>query len=102
MSLPDALLPLFEDMKELQDGSPLLFEQISEIRVNKKSDEHFDLTLYFSSYPVPVVTRAALDESLLKKILLVLDVLGNGKMTADLEYADFRSGQVVLKMREEG
>ena len=102
MTLPDALLPLFEDMKQLQDGSPLLFGQISEIRVNKKSDEHFDLTLYFSSYPVPAVTRASLDDSLLKKILLVLDVLRDGMMTDNLEYADFRSGQVVLKMREEG
>ena len=102
MTLPDSLLPLLANLKVLQDDSPLLFNQLSEIRVDKKSGDLFDLTLFLEAFITPVKTTAVLDEELLKKILLVLDVLKGRNMLAGVEYADFRSGQVVLKMREDG
>ncbi len=102
MALPEVLLPLFHDLKNLQDKEPLLFNQISEVRINRKNDEQYDLTLFLTSYSVPVVTNAFIDSALLKKILLVLDALEGQQIMTNLEYADFRSGQVVLKMREEG
>jgi cell division septal protein FtsQ len=102
VSLPEVLLPLFQSLKELQEDSPLLFDQISELRINARGDDYFYLTLYLSSYTLPVLIKSSLDDSLMRKILLVLDVLKGRKMLADIEYADFRSGQVVLKMREDG
>ena len=66
-ALPEVLLPLFHDLKVLQDEEPLLFNQISEVRINRKSEDQFDLTLFLTSHQVPVVTNAFLDSTLLKK-----------------------------------
>jgi len=100
MVLPEALQPLFRDLETLKEKQPVLYSQISEIKVVKKSDEHYDLKLYLSSWQVPVLTASRLDDALLRRIILVLDVLKGKNMLSDLEYADFRSGQVVLKMKE--
>ncbi|OQY34558.1 MAG: hypothetical protein B6241_04620 [Spirochaetaceae bacterium 4572_59] len=101
LALPEILQPFFQNMEKLQADSPVLFNQISEIRVNKKSDKNFYLTLFLSSCTTPVLATPDLNDMLLKKILLVMDVLKNKQILKDIEYADFRSDQVVLKMRED-
>jgi len=97
-TVPENLMPLLKDLRELQVKSPLLFGQISEISLNRDALSGF--RLYVSSYRLPVVLSSGLNESLMKKILLVLDSLKTGSMMKDIEYADFRTEQVVLKTRE--
>ena len=100
MSLPEGLMPFLKDLKELQVENPLLFSVISEISVRDKGEDLYDFTLYFSSFTTPVLVAENLDEQLLKKAMLVLDVMKKREVLSDVEYADFRSGQVILKMRE--
>ncbi len=100
MTLPEGLMPLLEDLKMLQMDNPLLFSGISEISVREKGEGLYDFTLYFKSFAIPVLVSENLDEQLLKKAMLVLDVMKKRAMLSDVEYADFRSGQVILKMRE--
>ena len=98
--VPKSLMPLLKDLKELQNNAPLLFSQISEISLNRDKGLLSEIRLYINSYKLPVVLAAGLNETLMKKILLVLDSLKSGNMMKDLEYADFRTEQVVLITRE--
>ncbi|MDA3956596.1 FtsQ-type POTRA domain-containing protein [Oceanispirochaeta sp.] len=98
--LPESLYPLLQDLKILRKNSPLLYGQISEISVRPDQGVLNEIRLYISSYKLPVVVSSGLTETLMKKILLVLDSLNTGKLMTDLEYADFRTEQVVLKTRE--
>jgi len=98
--VPHALLPLLKDLKTLQVESPLLYKQISEISLSRDKGILSNIRLYISSYKLPVVLASGLNENLMKKILLVLDSLKADNMMKDLEYADFRTEQVVLITRE--
>jgi len=98
--VPESLMPLLKDLKELQSNAPLLFGQISEISLSGDKGLLSEIRLYINSYRLPVVLAAGLNETLMKKILLVLDSLKSGNMMKDLEYADFRTEQVVLITRE--
>jgi cell division septal protein FtsQ len=98
--LPESLSPLLSDLKALQSDSPLLFAQISEIEVKRIEGALYEVHLYTSAYKLPVVLSSRLTDSIMKKILLVLDSLNSSNQIKDLEYADFRADQVVLKTRE--
>lgn len=98
--LPEALIPFLGDLKALQINSPLLFGQISEIEVKRIEGALYEVQLYTSAYRLPVVLSSGLTDSIMKKILLVLDSLNEADQIKDFEYADFRAEQVVLKTRE--
>ena len=98
--LPGSLFPLLKDLSELKKDSPLLFGQISEISVRKNQGVLNEIRLYVNSYHLPIVLSAGLSETVMKKILLVLDSLYTGNLMKNLEYADFRTEEIVLKTRE--
>ncbi len=100
-SLPAEILPLLQDLKNLRTESPVLYGGISEVAINRKGEYLYDLTLYMKAFPTPVLVSGKLSEALLKKVFLVLDVLEKKGMDGQVEYADLRSGQVILKMRED-
>ena len=98
--IPEALVPFLKDLRILQKEDPLLYNQISEIRLTRQDGALYELKMYVSAYRLPVLLSSGLDEKLMKKILLVLDSLKSGNQMNNLEYADFRTDQVVLKTRE--
>ncbi|QEN07904.1 FtsQ-type POTRA domain-containing protein [Oceanispirochaeta crateris] len=98
--LPDSLSPLLRDLMNLKKNSPHLFGQISEISVRNNQGVFNEIRLYVNSYKLPILLSAALSDTVMKKILLVLDSLSSGSLMKNLEYADFRTEQVVLKTRE--
>ncbi len=98
--LPEPLLPLLWDLKNLQEGAPLLFDQISEICVKGLEGTLNEIALFVESYKLPVILGGSLSGELMKKILLVLDSLESGDLLKRFEYADFRAQKVVLKKRE--
>ncbi len=98
--IPDSLIPFLKDLRLLQQEAPLLYSQISEINLTRQEGALYELKLYFNAYRLPVLLSTGLNETLMKKILLVLDSLKSGSQINNLEYADFRTDQVVLKTRE--
>ncbi len=98
--VPGALVPFLRDLKSLRESSPLLFNQISEFSVKKIEGALYEVYLYTSSYKLPVLVSSGLSDGLMKKILLVLDSLDGDNRIPGIEYADFRTDQVVLKTRE--
>ncbi|MDC7236038.1 MAG: hypothetical protein PQJ58_22640, partial [Spirochaetales bacterium] len=98
--LPESLHPFLSDLRALQTGAPLLFDQISEVEVKSMEGAFYEVHLYTNDYRLPVLLSSGLTEGIMKKILLVLDSLNEAGRIKDFEYADFRTGQVVLKTRE--
>jgi len=60
----------------------------------------FDLQLYLTTSPVPVLMHGDIDESLVKYTLMVTDLLSKQGVLKDIQALDFRSGNVVYRMKE--
>jgi cell division protein FtsQ len=88
--LPGVYIPLFENLDRLSSASPKLYEAISEIAINKKTFDGFDVTLFPSHSPVKIRMNAELDEKTIGEAFLVLDVLEDrGEQVSEI---DFRTG----------
>jgi cell division protein FtsQ len=104
--LPRAYVSLFADLKALRERAPSLYELVSEVRIvppgeglAAQSPAGFDMLLFLTTSSVPVRARGAIDESLLKYTLMVLDLLSKQGVLQDIQELDFRSGDVVYRMR---
>jgi cell division protein FtsQ len=98
--LPSLYTPLFQQLRLLRERSPSLARLLSEVRiVPHASTGGYDLLIYLTSAPVPVRAADALDESLLRYSLMVLDLLSNQKVLKNIQELDFRSGDVVYRMK---
>jgi cell division protein FtsQ len=100
VKLPSALCEYFGDLKVLQDTSPLLFNQISELKFVRKSSSVYEVILYPLNGNIRIRTGADIDEGLLKQIFVVLDIIEKKGIESDMEELDFRSGQVVYRVKE--
>jgi cell division protein FtsQ len=90
MRLPSAFGPLLEELGRIGQGAPELLGAISEIRINRRPFDGFDLVLYPVHYPIRVRLGNNFNEDTLRYVLLMLDVFEE-KDSAP-EEIDFRSG----------
>jgi len=89
MRLPGLFVPLFAELDNIMISAPELLGAISELRVNRRLFDAFDLTLY----PVHRRIRVRLDElneATLRYTLLMVDVLAARE--PEIMTIDFRSG----------
>ncbi len=100
MKLPHELVGFLENLQTIKNDSPLLLSQISEIKFQRRSGTRFDAILYPSNYRVPVIIGDTISVHQLKYIMMVLDVVQKQGMTNTLQDLDFRTGQVVYKLKE--
>jgi cell division protein FtsQ len=89
MRLPAMFNAFLSSLEEIEFSAPELLAAVSEIRINRKSFDGFDLILY------PVHNRISvrlseLDEESLRYTLLMVDVLA--AQNGGIESIDFRSG----------
>jgi len=90
MQLPASLVPLTEKISAIEGSSPELLSAISEIRIEQKSWEGYDLVLYPVHSPIKVRIENNLTEEILRYMLLMLNVFGpNSHKPQEI---DFRSG----------
>jgi cell division protein FtsQ len=99
MELPEELKQLLKDLYELRSSAPQLFEIISELKVERKKDSRFEVLLYPRQYETKIRIGDRVDETMIKYILVVLDVLEQ-EGGADIRELDFRTGEVVIRMNE--
>ena len=90
MRLPAAFLPLLEDISRILDTSPELLAAISEIRLNRKAHDDFDLIIFPVHSSIRVRLQRQLSEDTLRYVLLMLDVLESRPQRP--QEIDFRSG----------
>ena len=87
MRLPARFFMLLEDLDAIRMNAPELLSAVSEIRIDRRSAEGFELTL-FLLHPRMKVRVSGLTEDLLRYTLLVADVLSVREPEIDM--IDFR------------
>jgi cell division protein FtsQ len=99
MRLPESLVPLVESLSEMANASPELLAVISEIRIERKPWEGFELVLFPVHSSIKVRVENNINEDMLKIILLMLDVLETSSTKP--EEIDFRSGIGSYRIKEQ-
>jgi cell division protein FtsQ len=84
----------------LREHEPMLFSLISELEFVKKDRSGFEVVLYPKSYPVRVLLGSDIDGDMMKRVVLVLDVLSREGFETPGEI-DFRTDEIVMRMRGE-
>ncbi|MDR2521410.1 MAG: FtsQ-type POTRA domain-containing protein [Spirochaetaceae bacterium] len=96
--IPAVYTPFLEKLAGLQKNADGLLDSISEIYVNKKAYNTFDLLLY-PAYNQTRIRMASLDEDKLRYMFLLLDVFAEKRL--DVEEIDFRTGTAAYKIRQQ-
>ncbi|MDR1587516.1 MAG: FtsQ-type POTRA domain-containing protein [Treponema sp.] len=90
MRLPAAFGPLLGELEKIESESPELLGAVSEIRINRKPFDGFDLVLYPLHNSVRVRLENNLNENTLRYVMLMLDVFEEyDSVPGEI---DFRSG----------
>jgi len=89
MKLPVMFVPLFQALEKIGISAPELFQAVSELRINRKSSDSFDIILYPAHKKIKV-RLSELNEDLLRYTLLMVDVLAS--KDSGISSLDFRSG----------
>jgi cell division protein FtsQ len=98
MRLPAAFGSLLSALEQIGASSPELLGAVSEIRINRKPFDGFDLILYPLHNPVKVRLESNLTEDTLRYVMLMLDVFGSKDSMPD--EIDFRSGLASYTVKE--
>jgi cell division protein FtsQ len=97
--LPAMFEPFLSSLAGINAASPELLTAVSEIRINRKAFDGFDLILYPAHSPVRFRVGAGLDEDTLRHMILMLDVLGSADGVLP-EEIDLRTGTASYKEKE--
>jgi len=98
MKLPRIYNALFLRLETLAQNAPELLAAISEIRINHKNYDGYDLTLYPAHRGVRVRVSEDITEETIRYMFLMLDVLS--AKSASIEEIDFRTGTASYKLKE--
>jgi cell division protein FtsQ len=98
MRLPPLFEPFLAKLDQVNRNSPELLAAISEIRINKKPYDGFDLVLYPIHNPVRFRLDAELNEDMLRYMILMIDVFAN--QGVDAEEVDLRTGTASYTLKE--
>ncbi|MDR3174829.1 MAG: FtsQ-type POTRA domain-containing protein [Treponema sp.] len=96
--LPAIYLPLFASLDKIRGAEPRLLQAISEIRVNRKPFDGFDLVLYPVHSPIRVRLEPNLSEETLRYVMLMLDVFAERER--EIEEIDFRTETASYRLKE--
>jgi len=100
LKLPEELIFYLSELKKLKETTPALFEQISELKFVNKNNSSYEVLLYPLNTKVRVRTENTINDNLIKQIFVVLDIIEKNGLESEMNELDFRSGQVVFKVKE--
>ena len=100
LRLPEELTSYLAELKVLRESNPLLFGQISELKFINKHKNDYEVLLYPSGSGIKVRTGSGISDSLVKQIFVVLDIIEKNGLKSEMTELDFRSGQVVFRVKE--
>ncbi len=99
-ALPKMLKPFLAEVKQMRAAYPDLLRLISEIQIVPLSPVSFELLLYPLSFNVRVRLSGSIDGIVWKNALLVLDLLKREGISEKVKEIDFRTGEVVYRIKE--
>ena len=98
MKIPRMYGGFLRRLEILARESPQLLATVSEIKINNKNYDGFDLTLYPAHVPIRVRTGSELNAETLRYMLVILDVLS--PRADEIEEIDFRTGTASYVLKE--
>ncbi len=99
--MPSPVTGFLKSLESLRKESPAFFNSISEFRIIRKTSDDFEVLMYPQNYNIPVRIGSRIDSETLSYIMLVLDVVKQQGISGYLEELDFRTDEVVYRIREE-
>jgi cell division protein FtsQ len=97
---PAEVLPLFTRLAELRRSSPALFRMISEVQLRRNDQGTFDAVIYPARIPVRIVLGDRWDQSTVRQMFVLLDLVSRQGWAGKTKEIDFRAAPVVLRPRE--
>jgi len=104
MRLPASLVTLVESLSSMAQSSPELLSAVSEIRIERKTWDGFDLVIFPVHSSIKVRVENNITEDTLRYMLLMLNVFENDLNHSGLvrpAEIDFRSGMGSYKIKEQ-
>ena len=99
MRLPAGLIPLVESLCDISASSPQLLSAVSEIRIEHKAWDGFDLVVFPVHSSIKVRLENNLTEDVLRYMFLILNVMEeNSQKPSEI---DFRSGMGAYRVKEQ-
>ena len=95
MKLPEILLPLFRDLKELMDDNNDLFNLISEIKIIPQGSEEFETIFYPITNSIRVRMGKRINANSLTNMLIMLQIMDEEGKTDRVYEVDFRTGEFI-------
>lgn len=99
--MPPAVAVFLKSLEGLRAVSPVFFNSLSEFRVIRKANDDFEVLMYPENYSIPVRVGNKINKETFSYIMLVLDVAEQQGMIPALQELDFRTNEVVYKVRGE-
>jgi cell division protein FtsQ len=99
MRLPTALVSLVDNLCNMSVSSPELLSLVSEIRIERKTWDGFDLVIFPVHSSIRVRVENNITEETLRYMLLMLNVFENDVQKP--QEIDFRSGMGSYKIKEQ-
>ena len=99
MRLPESLVSLVENISAIEASSPELLSAISEIKIERKAWDGYELVLYPVYGSIKVRVENNLTEDVIRYMLLMLNVFESASPKP--EEIDFRSGIGSYKIKEQ-
>ena len=100
LQLPALVVDFLEQLRTIKMNDPALYRLFSEYRIVQKNEYAYEVVLYPMHYSLPVRIGTSIDTDMIQYVMMMLDVLkGEGRLSS-LAELDFRSGEGVLRPRE--
>ncbi len=99
-SLPETMKPLLQSLYNLRVSSPEIYNLISEVRIDAFRAGEYEILLYTEEFRIPVRMSGIIDRKTCTYALMVLDVLTQQGISREVKELDFRSGEIVYRMKE--
>lgn len=101
IQLPALVVDFLTQLREIKLNSPELYGLFSEYRIVQKNDYAYEVVLYPVHYRLPVRIGTSIDADMIEYVMMMLDLLQKQNRIAALSELDFRSGEGVLRPRNE-
>ena len=100
MKFPERLNSFLNDVHALKTASPEIFRLISEIKVVSVNEINYELIVYPVNHNIGLNLGNVINSDLLKYAFMVLEVLEEDGISDNVDEIDFRTGEIVYKLKE--
>lgn len=100
MKFPERLDNFLNDIYTLKTKAPEIFRLISEIKVVSVNEINYELIVYPVNHSIGLNLGNVINSDILKYAFMVLEVLNEDGISENVEEIDFRTGEIVYKLKE--